>query len=141
MIKKQVKIPDRVYPRDLHGILQGLWDNKSFFRGWPDVELPSKAVFDEIIDVCYLASMLTEEGRPTVFRVVFISSQSPVSPREADELMPVTRYLFKEPVPFTQGELRRLAPVADPRRVLIAVWQWGNEITTVIRVFEVDSQA
>ena len=68
--KKQAKIPDRVYPRDLHGILQGLWDNKPLFRGWPNVELPPKAVFDEIIDVCYHASMLTEEGRPTVFRIV-----------------------------------------------------------------------
>ena len=93
MTKKQEKIPDRVYPRDLHGILQGLWDNKPFFRGWPNVELPSKAVFDEIIDVCYHASMLTEEGRPTVFRIVFLDSQSPVSPSD-DELPPVARYLL-----------------------------------------------
>jgi hypothetical protein len=128
MTKKQSKIADRVYPRDLHGMLQGLWENKPFFRGWPKVELPTKAVFDEIIDVCYHASMLTEEGRPTVFRIVFLDSQSPVSPRDDDELPPVTRYLIKEPVPFTQGELRRLAPVADPRRVLIAVEQSGGQL-------------
>lgn len=121
MTKKAAKIPDRVYPRDLHKILQGLWDNRPFFQGWPNVELPPKPVFDEIIDVCYHASMLTEEGRPTIFRVVFLDSQSPASPRDEDELPPVTRYLLKEPIPFTQGELRRLAPVADPRRVLIAV--------------------
>lgn len=41
---------------------------------------------------------------------------------------PVTRYLLKEPVRFTQGELRRLAPVADPRRVLIAVEQSGGRL-------------
>jgi hypothetical protein len=52
-------------------------------------------------DVCYHASMLTEEGRLTVFRVVFLDSQSPVSPMDDDELPPVTRYLLKEPVPFT----------------------------------------
>jgi hypothetical protein len=126
--KKQAKIPDRVYPRDLHGILQGLWDSKPFFRGWPNVELPPKAVFDEIIDVCYHASMLTEEGRPTVFRIVFLDSQSPISARGDDELPPVTRYLLKEPIPFTQEELRRLAPVADPRRVLIAVEQSGGRL-------------
>ena len=74
---------------------KGLWDNKPFFRGWPNVELPPKAVFDEIIDVCYHASMLTEEGRPTVFRIVFLDSQSPVSPRDDDELPPVTRYLLQ----------------------------------------------
>jgi hypothetical protein len=128
MAKKAAKIPDRVYPRDLHGILQRLWDNNPLFRGWPNVELPPKAVFDEIIDVSYHASLLTEEGRPTVFRIVFLDSQSRVSPRDDDELPPVTRYLLKEPVPFTQGELRRLAPVADPRRVLIAVEQSGGRL-------------
>ena len=94
----------------------------------PNVALPPKAVFDEIIDVCYHASLLTEEGRPTVFRIVFLDSQGRVSPRDDDELPPVTRYLLKEPVPFTQGELRRLAPVADPRRVLIAVEQSGGRL-------------
>jgi len=126
--KKQARIPDRVYPRDLHGILQGLWDSKPFFHGWPSVELPPKPVFDEIIDVCYHASMLTEEGRPTVFRIAFVGRQSPVSPRDDDELPPVTRYVLQEPVPFTQGELRRLAPVADPRRVLIAIEQSGGKL-------------
>jgi hypothetical protein len=105
-----------------------LWDNKPFFRSWPNVELPPKAVFNEIIDVCYHASMLTEEGRPTVFRIVFLDSQSRVSTRDDDELPPVTRYLLKEPVPFTQGELRRLAPAAGPRRVLIAVEQSGGRL-------------
>jgi len=88
----------------------------------------TKAVFDEIIDVCYHASMLTEEGRPTVFRIVFLDSQSRVSPRDDDERRRSRRYILKEPVPFTQGELRRLAPVADPRRVLIAVEQSGGRL-------------
>jgi hypothetical protein len=98
-----------------------MWDNKSIFPGWPNVDLPPKDVFNQIIDVCYHASLLTEEGRPTVFRIAFLDSQSPVSPRDDEELPPVTRYLLEEAVPFTQGELRRLAPVADPRRVLIAI--------------------
>ena len=126
--KKETRIPDRVYPRDLHGILQGLWDNKPLYRGWPNVELPPKAVFDEIVDVCYHASLLTEEGRPTVFRIVVLDRQSRVSPQDDAELPPFARYLLKEPVPFTQGELRRLAPVADPRRVLIAVEQSGGRL-------------
>jgi hypothetical protein len=125
--KKPINIPDRVYPRDLHGILQSYWNDSPFFRGWPKVELPPKGIFDEIIDVCYHASMLTEEGRPTVFRIVFLDRQSKVSPRDDDELPPVTRYLL-EPVSFTQGELRRLAPVADPRRVLIAVEHSGGRL-------------
>ena len=123
-----VATPNRLYPRDVHGILQGLWDNKPFFRGWPSVKLPPKTVFDEILDVCYHASMLTEEGHPTVFRIVFLDRRSRVSPRENGELPPVTRYLLKDPVPFTSGELRRLAPVADPRRVLIAVDQSAGRL-------------
>src|SRR5207237_8739449 len=83
---------------------------------------------DEPVAVRYHWSMLTEERRPTVFRIVFRDSQSRVSPRDDDELPPVTRYLLKEPVPFTQGELRRLAPVADPRRVLVAVEQCGGQL-------------
>jgi hypothetical protein len=126
--KPPVTTTDRVYPRDLHPILQGLWDSKPFFQGWPKVELPPKAVFDEIIDVCYHASMLTEEGRPTVFRIAYLHSKSPVSPRDGEELPPVTKYPFKDPIPFTQAELRRLAPVADPRRILIAVEQAGDRL-------------
>jgi hypothetical protein len=126
--KRQAKIADRVYPRDLYGKLQQVWDNKPFFRGWPNVELPPKHVFDEIVEVCYHASMLTEEGRPTVFRIVFLDSQGPVSPRDDDELPPVTRYLLREPIPFTPGELRRVAPVADPRRVLLAVEHCGGRL-------------
>jgi hypothetical protein len=86
------------------------------------------AVFDEIVDVCYHASMLTEEGRPTVFRIAYLDSKSPVSPRDGDALPPVTQYPFKVPIPFTQGELRRLAPVADPRRILIAVDQVDDRL-------------
>jgi hypothetical protein len=109
-------------------VLQERWDSRPFFRDWPAVELPPKAIFDEIVDVCYHASMMTEEGRPTVFRIAYLSSAAPVSPRDQDELPPVTRYAFNKPAPFTQGELRRLAPVADPRRVLIAVEQAGDKL-------------
>ena len=64
-VAKQRKATNRVYPCDLHAILQGLWDNTPFFPNWPRVELPPKAVLDELLDVCFHASMLTEEGRPT----------------------------------------------------------------------------
>jgi hypothetical protein len=78
-----------------------------------------KAVLDEIINSCYHASILTEEGHPTVFRIIF---------KDNEGSSPATRYLLREPVPFTQGELRQLAPVADPWRVLIAVEQSGGRL-------------
>src|SRR3954447_26765653 len=111
---------NRVYPRDLHSVLQGLWNSKPFFKGWPKVELPPKAVLDEILDVCFQASMLTEEGRPTVFRLALLDSRSPVSPvQDSTSLPAITRCTFTNPIPLNEAELRRLAPVADPRRVLI----------------------
>jgi Probable sensor domain DACNV len=127
-VAKQRRAGDRVYPRDLYAVLQERWDNKPFFKGWPAVPLPPKPVLDELLDVCYHASMMTEEGRPTVFRIAYLASSSPVSSRDGDELPPVTRYAFSKPVSFTQGELRRLAPVADPRRVLIAVEQADDKL-------------
>jgi hypothetical protein len=72
--------------------------------------------------------MLTEEGRPTVFRIAYIASDAPVSRRDRDELPPITKYPFRDPIPFTHGELRRLAPVADPRCVLIAVEYAGERL-------------
>lgn len=80
-------------------------------------------VFEQLMDVCYHASMTMEEGRPTVFRVVLVGRAQRMSAREKDILPFPTRHVFNKPVPFTPSELRRLAPVADPRRVLIAVEQ------------------
>jgi hypothetical protein len=116
------------YPRDLHAILRRRWNGEPVTDGWPRVDLPEKAVLDELLDVCYHASLMTEEGRPTIFRVAFISGGTPVSPprREPVALEPIMRYALGQPVPFTVGELRRLAPVADPRRVLMAVEPIGD---------------
>jgi hypothetical protein len=119
------------YPRDLHAILRRRWNGDSLTDGWPRVDMPEKAVLDELLDVCYHASLMSEEGRPTTFRVALVSGNTPVSPprREPVLLEPIMRYALGEPVPFTVGELRRLAPVADPRRVLIAVEQIGEGIS------------
>src|SRR5262245_51280048 len=101
------------YPRDLHGKLRGLWNGEPLSEGWPRVDLPEKAVFDDLLDVCYHASLQTEEGRPTVFRVAFISGKAPVHPPRGQpvELETVERYRLSQPRPFTVSELRRLAPV------------------------------
>lgn len=139
MAKQKSKPPvptGRVYPRDLHGILAPIWDDKPFFEERPKVELPPKAVLDELLDVCFHASMLTEEGRPTVFRVAFLDSKLPVFPkRESDTIGPVARYPLLTPMPFTEAELRRLAPVADPRRILIAVELVGEGADRRLQIY------
>ena len=80
---------------------------------------------------------MTEEGRPTIFRVAFISRRTPVSPPRPKPvtLEPIMRYALSQPVPFTVGELRRLAPVADPRRILIAVEQIGEGTRRRLQIY------
>jgi hypothetical protein len=125
------------YPRDLHAILRRRWRGEPLADGWPRVDLPEKAVLDELLDVCYHASLLTEEGRPTIFRVAFIAGSTPVSPPRQDPvpLELIMRYALYPPVPFTVGELRRLAPVADPRRVLIAVEPIGEGASRRLHIY------
>ena len=116
------------YPRDLFTELSRLWNSEPLSAGWPRVDLPERAVLEEFLDICYHASLQAEEGRPIVFRIALISSSSPIyPPRTAPvELEPTERYMLGQAVPFTVSELRRLAPVADPRRVLIAVETVGT---------------
>lgn len=125
------------YPRDLCATLRRRWNGDPLAEGWPRVDLPEKAVLDKLLNVCYHASLMTEEGRPTVFRVAFISGRTPVSPprREPVALEPIMRYALGQPVPFTAGELRRLAPVTDPRRILIAVEQIGENASLRLQIY------
>ena len=117
----------RVYPRNLYTELQRRWTAPPLDR-FPQIDLPDKRVFDELVDVCYHASFMTEEGRPIIFRVALIGDDRPVSPNREEPLPlePIERYLLGQAVPFSEGELRRLAPVADPRRVIIAVDPTGE---------------
>ncbi len=131
---KHKPVPERVYPHDMHAIITPLWDNTPLFPKWPPVELPAKPVLDQLLDVCFHASMLTEEGRPTVFRVVLLASGARISPVEG-RVAPVTKYTFREPMPFTEAELRRLAPVADPRKILIAVENVGDDAHPRLQIY------
>src|SRR5436190_716778 len=96
------------YPRDLYAILRHRWHDNPVARGWARVDLPEKAILDELLDVCYHASLLTEEGHPIIFRIAFIPRGAPASPprQEPVALEPVMRYLLGKPVPFTVTELR-----------------------------------
>lgn len=108
-VAKQLKAAGRVYPHDMHGILLKDWDNKPFFKNWPKAELPPKSVLDELMDVCFHASLLMEEGRPTVFKVVFLSGSASVS-RHPGPVTPVTKYTFQARFSSTRlsyGDSRR----------------------------------
>jgi hypothetical protein len=111
----------RVYPVDILNLLPKAWPSDPMVDGFPRIELPDARLLGELLNVCYQASMLMDEGRPITFRVTFLPSTRSIEPKLADDTYPVFRYVLRQPLPFQEAELRRLAPVADPRRVLIAV--------------------
>lgn len=93
------------YPRDLFTDLHRFWNAEPLSSRWPRVDLPERALLEELLDVCYHASLMSEEGRPIVFRVALISSTESIHPprQEPIPLEPITRCVFAQPVPFTSG--------------------------------------
>lgn len=111
------------YPADLAEFVGTRWHESSglvreYCETAAETEaLPDPAVLTRILSVCYQASLLREEERPVRFRLIL---------RPADAFPPpggpphgLHRLVFAEPRPFTQDELRRLAPAIDFYRALI----------------------
>ena len=60
------------YPQDLARAVQARWTEMAAQVQEP-VRLPELAALEQILSVCYQASLLHEEGRPITFRVAFAS--------------------------------------------------------------------
>lgn len=84
--------------------------------------LPSTKVFQQLIDIAFHASFMTEEKRRPGFRLLYC---------RPEDLKPTERYEFlyrrsrtitmPSPRPFNVSELNRIAPAADRTRFLICV--------------------
>jgi hypothetical protein len=114
------------YPEELASILERQWDNPPAFMeserardGCISDPLPDLSVLESLISTCYQASLMTEEGRPVTFRLLF---KEP-SCLDAQEGPPagLHRITFRESRPFNEDELRRLSPAADFYRSLVGV--------------------
>ena len=79
--------------------------------------LPEPSQLEEVLSVCYQASLLREEGRPVTLRVAFAGPE--VFPHAAGPPAGLHRLVFGDSRPFDQHELRRLAPAAVFSRTLI----------------------
>lgn len=112
-----------LYPRDLYERLTKDWDSAPLGAGWPKVELPDASILNTFLDVCYHASFLVEEGRRIAFRAIYIDKDTSIRPPGASDSHPTALYTLDTPLPLNPKELCRLAPAADPTRVLIAVSQ------------------
>jgi DisA bacterial checkpoint controller nucleotide-binding len=113
------------YPRDLAEFVVPKWNAEEVFVAdyfAPYVErfeLPSMNDVELIISTCYQSSLMSEEQRPVVFRVIlgdpecFPPSQGPPNG--------LHRLEFSEKRKFSAHELRRLSPAASFHRALIGI--------------------
>lgn len=107
---------DRESTKDLIRELHARWNTTP---GQQKFALPAENALRQILDACYLASLRTEEHRPT--RCVLVYAPIEKVPHRA-------LLLFEQPVEFTELQLVRLAPVADFQRTLIGCYEFDGQI-------------
>lgn len=92
---------------------------------WPEIQddagvrliLPEPRLLEEVLSVCYQASLLREEGRPVTFRVAFGAPDAFAA--TAGPPAGLHRLLLSDWRPFDEHELRLLASAAVFSRSLI----------------------
>src|SRR5512135_1994068 len=105
------------YPRELVSFILDRWKDPLFAERLnaaginPSIQLPDRSVLEQIISACYQASLMREEERPVVFRLIirdhhlFLPDEGPPTG--------LHRLQFAKMRPFNEYELHRLAPAAD----------------------------
>ena len=113
------------YPKDLVSFIYDRWQDASFVErlcprgeGCP-FELPAREVLEQVLSTCYQASLLREEERPVMFRLI-IRDRNLFSAEEGPPTG-IHRLIFSRTRPFNEYELHRLAPAADFYRTLIGI--------------------
>ncbi|MCL1979890.1 MAG: hypothetical protein FWG62_02305 [Proteobacteria bacterium] len=81
--------------------------------------LPDQEALERLISTCYQVSMMREEDRPVILRLILAPSS--LFPPDQGPPKGFHRLLFAAPRPFHEYELRRLSPAVDFERSLIAV--------------------
>lgn len=113
------------YPKDLVAFIYERWQDKSFVeRLCPQsadcsFELPERKVLEQVLSTCYQASLLREEERPVMFRLIIRDSE--LFPAEQGPPTGIHRLIFSKTRSFNEYELHRLAPAADFYRTLIGI--------------------
>lgn len=117
---------EHAYPGDLARFVAERWEEtpggEAVCAG--RAALPGPPVLQALLSTCYQASLLREEERPVVFRLVFADPD--LFPEEGGPPSGLHRLEFVEPRPFDERELRRLSPAAEFDRSLIGVRADGD---------------
>lgn len=115
------------YPQDLARLVRQRWADAASPLAdalAPSSVLPGPEVLERFLSICYQASLLHEEGRLITFRIVlaapelFSASDGPPAG--------LHRLVLERARPFTEHELKRLAPAAAFRRALVGVQLEGQ---------------
>jgi len=118
-------VPAQAYPRELALLVKQRWSEMapSSSGDWAGTELesalPNPWGLEQLLSVCYQASLLHEENRPVTFRLALAKPESFAA--VGGPPAGFHRLVFSGPRPFDQHELRRLAPAASFERSLIGV--------------------
>jgi hypothetical protein len=80
--------------------------------------LPTEEQLAALLETAFFASLMDDEGRPTVFRLTFAGREEPRDPA-------ALRVAFR-PRPFTVDAVRRLAPATDTTGASMAVAPDGD---------------
>jgi hypothetical protein len=81
--------------------------------------LPPSAVLQSLLSTCYQASLMREEDRPVLFRVMLRDPGR--FPKDSGPPEGLHRLVFARPLPFSANELRRLSPAASFERTIIGL--------------------
>lgn len=109
------------YPAELPELIKRSWKRNYSSEYLP--KLPSNQIIQNLLEVAYHASFLTEEQRKLGFRIAYISpagAKRAASPRW-EKISPFEPVKFENSRPFTVSEILRLAPATDIAQMLIAV--------------------
>ncbi len=113
------------YPEELVDFIFEHWSDPHFLERLRAAgidtafTLPDRAVLERIVSTCYQASLLREEARQVMFRLIVHPPE--LLPDDAGPPTGLHRLLFSRPRPFNEYELHRLAPAAEFYRSLIGV--------------------
>ena len=117
--------PGHAYPKELVAFIFERWQDPSFVeRLCPGsagcgFALPDRRVLEEVLSTCYQASLLREEERPVMFRLIIRDPH--LFSAEDGPPTGIHRLNFSRTRPFNEYELHRLAPAADFYRTLIGI--------------------
>ncbi|HJV66101.1 MAG TPA: hypothetical protein VJ550_10235 [Geomonas sp.] len=112
------------YPKDLVSFIYDRWQDPVLFARLSlgqeeQFKLPERSLLEQVLSTCYQASLMREEERAVMFRLII--RESHLFPAEEGPPTGIHPLIFSRKRPFNEYELHRLAPAADFYRTLIGV--------------------